>query len=419
MTLKKLLFGIVSFCSAVTAFAQGEWIQQTSPTVSTLSSIHATDSNDVWAVGGFGVLLHTTDGGDVWTQEAAGTNTLLRSIQFVDASTGWMVGADTVAVILHTTDSGLSWSHQTSPAVFGPNSVHFVDSQNGWVVGSGTIIHTTDGGAVWIQQTSGTTVHLFSVYFSDVERGCVVGDEGIILRTTNGGTEWERIPTPPPYTSSLHSSVYFTDVNHGWIASQGGRLYNSTDGGVVWTEHQVGTLKQFYSIYFVDAVNGWVVSDSEIFHTRDGGAQWNRQYRVPSELYSVFFAGLNHGWTVGENGIILHYQNVTSAIQGEDLDDEGRHLPVTTALLENYPNPFNPSTTIRYALSEDSHVALKVYNMLGQLVATLVDEPQSEGYESVVWSGQNDLRAGVASGIYIYRISAGRFSATKRMLLLK
>ncbi len=100
-------------------------------------------------------------------------------------------------------------------------------------------------------------------------------------------------------------------------------------------------------------------------------------------------------------------------------EDESWEVPTTTALLGNYPNPFNPSTTFRYALSEDAHVTLKVYNLLGQLVATLVDESQTTGYKSVVWNGRNDVGSGVASGIYIYRMTAGRFTDTKRMLLLK
>ena len=104
--------------------------------------------------------------------------------------------------------------------------------------------------------------------------------------------------------------------------------------------------------------------------------------------------------------------------QVSDVTVDGEQ-PTATALLGNYPNPFNPSTTIRYALSQDAYVTLKIYNVLGQLVATLVDEPQTAGYKSVVWNGRNDSGAGVASGMYIYRLVAGNFVQTKRTLLLK
>ena len=88
-------------------------------------------------------------------------------------------------------------------------------------------------------------------------------------------------------------------------------------------------------------------------------------------------------------------------------------------MLGNYPNPFNPSTTFRYGLSEPGQVSLKVYNMLGQLVRTIVDEQQVEGYHEAVWDGRNEIGATVASGIYIYRMAAGNIVETRRMLLVK
>ncbi len=106
---------------------------------------------------------------------------------------------------------------------------------------------------------------------------------------------------------------------------------------------------------------------------------------------------------------------------GDDFwdDDASWETPTTTTLLDNYPNPFNPSTTFRYGLSEPGQVTLNVYDMLGQLVKTIVNDYQSEGYHEAIWDGRNESGAGVASGIYIYRITAGSFTATKRMLLLK
>ncbi len=105
-------------------------------------------------------------------------------------------------------------------------------------------------------------------------------------------------------------------------------------------------------------------------------------------------------------------------------DDAGwtvpaQDVPQATKVLGNYPNPFNPSSSIQYALSKDAHVTLKVYNMLGQLVATLVDENQVAGYQQAVWNGTNDFGQQVASEMYYYRVTAGNFTDTKRMLFLK
>ncbi|MBI4547327.1 MAG: T9SS type A sorting domain-containing protein [Ignavibacteriae bacterium] len=91
-----------------------------------------------------------------------------------------------------------------------------------------------------------------------------------------------------------------------------------------------------------------------------------------------------------------------------------RELPKEFALHQNYPNPFNPVTVIRYQLPVQSHVTLKIYNLLGQEVRTLVDEVQEAGYKSVEWNA-----AGMASGVYFYRLRAGNFVDVKKLPLLK
>ncbi|MBN1293026.1 MAG: T9SS type A sorting domain-containing protein [Candidatus Latescibacteria bacterium] len=87
-------------------------------------------------------------------------------------------------------------------------------------------------------------------------------------------------------------------------------------------------------------------------------------------------------------------------------------------LHENYPNPFNPSTTIKYGLKEDRHTSLVIYNSLGQKVRTLIDQPQTAGIHAVRWDGKNDAGLQVSSGLYIYRLVSGQFSQTRRMILL-
>jgi len=95
-------------------------------------------------------------------------------------------------------------------------------------------------------------------------------------------------------------------------------------------------------------------------------------------------------------------------------------LPRTFAVYANYPNPFNPVTTIRFDLPENVDVTIKVYNVLGELVNTLVNNKlMPAGYHSINWNGTNHLGAGAASGIYFYQVNAGNFKSTHRMVLLK
>ena len=94
-------------------------------------------------------------------------------------------------------------------------------------------------------------------------------------------------------------------------------------------------------------------------------------------------------------------------------------VPDQFALDQNYPNPFNPTTQIRYALPQQSHVTLTIYNMLGQEVARIVDAFQREGFYEVQWNGRNSNGVQVSTGIYLYRITAGSFVQTRKMILLK
>jgi hypothetical protein len=96
-----------------------------------------------------------------------------------------------------------------------------------------------------------------------------------------------------------------------------------------------------------------------------------------------------------------------------------RDLPPAYLLAQNYPNPFNPETRIAFGLPEDGQVRLTVYNMMGQMVRTLVNGPQPAGNHAVRWDGRDDAGRRVASGIYLYRLQANGFESVRRMMLVK
>jgi hypothetical protein len=100
-----------------------------------------------------------------------------------------------------------------------------------------------------------------------------------------------------------------------------------------------------------------------------------------------------------------------------DSGDEGTLPPVF--LGQCYPNPFNPSTTIRFGLGERAHVRLRIYDVSGRLVRMLVDGARSEGEHFERWNGMDSAGRTVASGVYFYRLEAGSFTETKKMVLMR
>ncbi len=117
--------------------------------------------------------------------------------------------------------------------------------------------------------------------------------------------------------------------------------------------------------------------------------------------------------------------NLSTAFSGlrKESDDgefaPGPEIPVMYALEQNYPNPFNPTTTITYRLPEQREVTLTVYNILGQVVKSLVQDVQAAGSYAIRWDGTNDHGTGVSSGMYIYRLRAGNFVQSRKMMMLR
>ncbi|HPH61206.1 MAG TPA: T9SS type A sorting domain-containing protein, partial [Candidatus Syntrophosphaera sp.] len=104
---------------------------------------------------------------------------------------------------------------------------------------------------------------------------------------------------------------------------------------------------------------------------------------------------------------------------GHPLANSDSVIPAVTELKGNYPNPFNPSTTIAYSVKEATPVLIGIYNIKGQLVRTLVDEAKTAGNHLVVFDGLDNNRQPLSSGVYFYRMRAGDYSRSQKMIMMK
>ena len=138
------------------------------------------------------------------------------------------------------------------------------------------------------------------------------------------------------------------------------------------------------------------------------------QYVLEQELGGVMIWALSYDKT--NNG-----QELIQSIQENYLSnysEEPSLMPMNISL-NSYPNPFNPVTTLQYALPEDALVNIAIYDMMGRHVKTLINRSQTAGYMSVQWNATNDNNEPVSTGVYLYTIQAGEFRKTKKMVLLK
>ena len=203
-----------------------------------------------------------------------------QDIFFLNSDTGWIAGGEYGyfgswwGMILHTTDGGDTWEQQCMNSSRGFLSIYFTDPYNGWAVGrgpdDGIVLHTSNGGESWQVQLSGTIGYLYDVYFMDSNTGWIVGNDSTIGKTVNGGMNW----TWESGADGLSlKKICFTGPDEGWIIG-GGTILHTENGGETWKKQESGItgILPLTDISFVDADKGWICGASGlILHTNNGG----------------------------------------------------------------------------------------------------------------------------------------------------
>ena len=403
-------------------YTHAQWIQQTSNTLVCINSVDFYNSYEGICVGYSGKILKTTNGGSNWEIQNSGTIWDLNTINYPDVTPPgeWAWAGGNHGTVLRTSNSGLSWEVLNLLTTFDFNSIQFIDINTGWVVGkAGEVYKTTNRGIDWTQQETGNTAEWHSVNFANANTGWVAGEAGLVYKTTNGGINWTHQETG---NNADWYSANFRDENTGWVAGKAGLVYKTTDGGWSWTHQETGVNVDLHSIKFTDENTGWVVGNNgKILKSIDGGWSWTSQNSGTSKdlhrvdlLYTTpkGFGGFSQamtGYVVGAEGTILKTTN-----GGVFVSSNNNSIPDKYVLHQNYPNPFNPSTTIVFDLPKSGFVSLKIYDILGREVAVLLNRKLKAGTYTGDWNADD-----YNSRIYFYRLKAGDFVETKKMVLLK
>ena len=445
----------VYFIDAYTGFAAGVngtilkttnggeiWETLQSGTNYFLSAIWFINVNTGFAVGENGIILKTTDGGVNWQNVPSGTISFLHSIYFTDSSNGFLVG--NVGVILKTTNTGDDWNIQPSGTYEDLLSVHFPNYTDGYVIGTQeNFLKTSDEGINWNSIVM-KTMQVFSPNGGEhwyngsnhYIRWNAHSIENVKIEfSINNGITWSTIVdshinnerffwtiiVPAGSEECLvkisdvaDSNVYdisneiFTivPVNITITSPNGGEVWlNGSIHEITWTNQNLNASNLRIRLSIDDGLN-WNTIALAIPNT--GSFSWLLNTNIASDDCLLKIETLDH----------FFYDLSDSTFTIEILpgvEDMSKESTVNEFyLFQNSPNPFNPSTKISWHSPVNSLQTLKVYDVLGNEISTLVDEVKPAGSYEVEFSAD-----GLTSGIYFYKLQAGSFVETKKMILMK
>ena len=442
-------------------FAQvAKWTHIPGSPVSTPSNRHDdivfVDENTGWIISGSDNVYKTDDGGLSWTlQFAPDTGMLrLRSIAMANENTGWIgtVNGSASRVLYETRDGGERWTNISSrirgSTPRGLCGLWAVNSNVVYGVGSffegPWFIKSNDGGISWSSRILGGNVRtLIDVYFQNEDVGIAVGGTGssfdgnaIILRTTNRGASWTEVfqsTRAPGVMGEWGWKISFPTELTGYVSveynnappGQSAKVLKTLDGGLTWTELLIpGSTESagLQGIGFLTVDTGWATGRGTTSMTTDGGLTWtqipgfdedsNPNGGLDGRTNRIFVVSPTLAYAVGE--YTYKFDGQTPVF----VERESIVVPEKFRIEQNYPNPFSPSTTIKYSLFSDMNVQIDVRDILGRTVKRLVSGFQSTGVYTVTWDGTNDSGVRMASGMYFYISDMGDSIEMKRMVLL-
>ncbi len=424
----------------------------------------------VFTLNGF---FKSSDGGESYQKITSETNLYLTNIAFDSKPSNddnqlglaymqW--GKD----YLITTDCGYSWQQKSLPSEYNYIwKVGIAEDVIYMIVGQDKIVKSTDFGETWIRlfppiyqsgfqalsvyskdvfsfsayknlvsSTDGGNSWIFGPFLSDmifsstdiVNPGNIFGvgiyftgnsEKGFLFNTTNYGLSWHVID----YERKLEK-IQMLNEKIGYSLS-GNQLLQTSDSGRTWKSVlQTQGEWLFTNFIFSSPLYGIVNEFDKFYSTTNGGSTWRTSYFIVPihSLSDMAFNAKGDLFIIGKGAMVLIPSGSTPNSGSKENDKD--FYDSDFSLFQNYPNPFNPVTKIKFEIpastlnpfskGEGTLVQLKVYDILGNEVATLVDEYKPAGIYEVEFNASN-----LSSGTYFYRLTAGEFTQTKKMLLLQ
>ncbi|MDI6804948.1 MAG: T9SS type A sorting domain-containing protein [Bacteroidota bacterium] len=421
-----------------------------------IKSMHISNDGSVYAGTVGGGIYRSVDNCESWQQ--VGLISAYVKVLAVSPSNGFLF-ASTVGMS-RSKDNGLTWepinnglssrdvnNSEIKSISIKPDGTIFIGFTNNWP--TTFVYRSTDNGDSWVLAQSGLQAGDIKGLTVDDSDNVYASNSAGVFKSTNNGVSWYRIGNVPD------GKLKFNSLGDLFLGSYCGGLWKLPAGDTVWVDLTSNYGSSCIYSFFISS-NDYLYTDQK--RSTDNGLTWtpmplgNMAYSYAENSQGHLFAGtFNYGsgvkrstdfgvtWVSINSGIPTNdvrsvaidadgflysgpwgyslYKTTTSTVTSvEDMES----IPSSFSLGQNYPNPFNPSTKISWQSPVSGWTTLKVFDMLGREVATLVDEYKQAGkYEFGFRPSANGSDFGFSTGVYYYRLTIGEYTATKKFLLLK
>ncbi len=281
------------------------------------------------------------------------------------------------------------------------------------------VLRSTDNGSQWIQVLDNADVHGIAILPSqEIIAGCSIRPPQEAFRSTDYGDSWQEYSWG--FTSLICNSTGLLFAVAGsksmWTLIGSNYIFRSINNGATWDSVYNCIWDSVYDNRIYDIVTDnndqvFAIGSPGIVTSTDNGNSWDTlNAGLTTNDVSAIAKNSEGEIFVGTPGgvYICVKKTPTGVINNKEI------LPNNFMLSQNYPNPFNPTTTIKYQIPELSFVKIKVYDVLGNEISTLLNEEKHTGTYELTWNAEQ-----LPSGVYFYRLQAGDFVQTRKMVLLK
>lgn len=464
----------VLLCFFATFNLSAQWVRQTTPgSNSYLNAVNFVNKNS-GVLTGWGIdaansevtarAYFTSNGGTTWNiASVPESSRWIVSAEYISDQIVYGAGAVNLATdnngavlnsegidftkgaFFKSTNSGLSWNEYGEMPADCYNVTHsdFVNANTGMAIGwladeliaiKTNVLKTTNGGLSWVNTINDNVIReLRSLTYVNENLSFATGLEytdstklGIVLKTTNGGINWATIL----HDSNRYAKVFFINNTMGFIAgnnSTSGMVLKTTNQGISWSTvgerdslimlgidfYQESGVGIAYGVKFLTGNNykPFAMRTTNFGQTwalqviEDGSSLMNLGGSCLTDKYTYYMAGGTY-----QESRIYHTGNGGST----SVNNNSNITASEFSLSQNFPNPFNPVTVIKFNIPDKAQVMMKVYNSVGKEIVELVNEVKAGGVYEVKFDASN-----LPSGIYYYKLISRDFSETKKMILLK